>query len=242
MTGHVLNNGLIEVPLGTTLREIIYDIGGGPPEGRRFKAVQIGGPSGGCLGAEHLDMPVDFDSLSRVGAMMGSGGLVVMDDSTCMVEMARFFMRFTQNESCGKCILCREGTKQMLEILRDITSGQAQPGDLELLEETARAVKKASLCGLGKTAPNPVLSMLALFKSEFLAHTERHYCPVGVCTALKTYVINLEVCKGCTRCARKCPAGAIQGERKMPHYIDIDKCVKCGICAEICKAMAISAA
>ncbi|MFZ5689057.1 MAG: NADH-ubiquinone oxidoreductase-F iron-sulfur binding region domain-containing protein [Bacillota bacterium] len=242
LTGHVRDNGLIEVPLGTTLREIIYDIGGGIPAGRRFKAVQIGGPSGGCLGMEHLDMPVDFDSLSRAGAMMGSGGIVVMDDSTCMVEMARFFMQFSQNESCGKCVLCREGTKQMLGILQDIINGQAQPGDLDLLAETAQAVKKASLCGLGKSAPNPVLSMLSLFKSEFLAHTERLYCPAGVCAELKTYVIDQETCKGCTLCAQKCPVGAIQGERRMPHRIDVAKCVKCGVCVKACKPMAISVA
>jgi len=242
LTGHVRNNGLIEVPLGTTLREIIYDIGGGIPEGRRFKAVQIGGPSGGCLGIEHLDLPVDFDSLAKVGAMMGSGGMVVMDDSTCMVEMARFFMQFIQHESCGKCILCREGTKQMLGILRDIIHGRSQPGDLELLTETAWAVKKASLCGLGKSAPNPILSMLTFFKSEFLAHTERHYCPAGVCVDLKTYVINQGICKGCTLCLQKCPVGAIQGERKVPHTIDPTKCIKCGVCAKICKPMAISVA
>jgi NADH-quinone oxidoreductase subunit F len=242
LTGHVRNNGLIEVPLGTTLREIIYDIGGGITEGRRFKAVQIGGPSGGCLGMEHLDLPVDFDSLSRVGAMMGSGGMVVMDDSTCMVKMARFFMQFSQHESCGKCVLCREGTKQMLGILQDIIKGQSQPGDLDLLLETAKAVKKASLCGLGKSAPNPVLSMLTSFKSEFLAHTERLYCPAGACAELRTYVIDQEACKGCTLCAQKCPVGAIHGERRMPHRIDIAKCVKCGVCAKICKPMAISVA
>lgn len=242
LTGHVRNNGLIEVPLGTTLREVIYDIGGGIPEGRRFKAVQIGGPSGGCLGMEHLDLPVDFDSLSRAGAMMGSGGMVVMDDSTCMVKIARFFMQFSQNESCGKCVLCREGTKQMLGILQDITKGQAQPGDLNLLLETALAVKKASLCGLGKSAPNPVLSMLTSFKSEFLAHTERLYCPAGACAELKTYVIDQEACKGCTLCAQKCPVGAILGERRIPHRIDVAKCIKCGVCAKICKPRAISVA
>ena len=240
LTGHVRNNGLIEVPLGITMREIVFDIGGGIPDGRKFKAVQVGGPSGGCLGKDELDISIDFDSLKKVGAMMGSGGIVVMDENTCMVEIARFFMQFTQNESCGKCILCREGTKQMLGILQDITEGKAQLEDIELLEETAWAVKTASLCGLGKTAPNPVLSTLAMFRSEYLAHVERLYCPAGVCEALRSYSVDPDLCKGCTLCIQKCPVEAIQGEKRKPHRIDVSKCTKCGICADICKFAAIA--
>ena len=242
LTGRIMNTGLIEVPLGTTLREIVYEIGGGIPDGRAFKAVQIGGPSGGCLGVEHLDLPLDYESLPRVGAMVGSGGIVVLDDSTCMVELARFFMQFTQQESCGKCVLCREGTKQMLALMEDIVGGKSQPGDLALLEETARAVKIASLCGLGQDAPNPVLSTLALFRSEYNAHIDRRYCPTGVCLALRTYAIDPVLCKGCTLCLQKCPVGAIEGERRAAHRIDVVKCTKCGICATLCRFNAISAA
>jgi NADH-quinone oxidoreductase subunit F len=242
LTGRVKNTGLIEVQLGTTLREIVYGIGGGVPNGHQFKAVQIGGPSGGCLGTEHLDMPLDFESLPRAGAMVGSGGIVVLDDTTCMVELARFFMQFTQQESCGKCVLCREGTRQMLALLQDIVDGKSQPGDIELLEETGRAVKTASLCGLGKTAPNPVLSTLRLFRSEYQAHVDRRYCPAGVCAALRTYAIDPSMCKGCTLCAQKCPVGAIEGEKRAAHRIDVVKCTKCGICASLCKFQAITAA
>ncbi len=241
LTGRVLNTGLIEVPLGTTLHEIVFAIGGGIPDGRAFKAVQIGGPSGGCLGVEHLEMPLDFENLSRMGAMVGSGGIVVLDDTTCIVEVARFFMQFTQQESCGKCVLCREGTKQMFALLQDIVDGRSQPGDIELLEETAKAVKAASLCGLGKTAPNPVLSTLKLFRSEYQAHIDRRYCPAGVCSALKTYTIDPSLCKGCSRCMKNCPAEAIEGEKRAAHSIDVTKCTKCGICASLCKFNAISA-
>jgi len=241
LTGHVLHSGLIEVPLGITLREIVYDIGGGIPDGGKFKAVQIGGPSGGCLGPEHLDMPLDFDSLPRVGAMVGSGGIVVIDDSACIVEIARFFMEFTQHESCGKCIPCREGTKQMLAILQDIVEGKSEPGDLELLVETADVVKTASLCGLGGSAPNPVLSTLKLFQSEYLAHVDRRYCPAGVCVALRTYTIDPSLCKGCHRCSMKCPVSAIEGDKREIHRIDVAKCTKCGICAGLCKFQAIAA-
>jgi NADH:ubiquinone oxidoreductase subunit F (NADH-binding)/(2Fe-2S) ferredoxin len=241
LAGRVVYTGLIEVPFGITLREIVYDIGGGIPDGRKFKAVQIGGPSGGCLTVEHLDMPLDFENLLRVGAMVGSGGIVVMDDSTCIVEVTRFFMQFMQQESCGKCVPCREGTKQMLGILQDIVDGKSQPGDIELLEETARAVKIASLCGLGKTAPNPLISTLKLFRSEYQAHIDRRYCPAVVCSALKTYAIDPSLCKGCTRCAMKCPAGAVEGEKREVHRINVTKCTKCGICASLCKFHAISA-
>ncbi len=241
LTGKVRNTGLIEVPLGATLRQIVFEVGGGVPDGRKFKAAQIGGPSGGCLGVEHLDMPLDFETLGQVGAMVGSGGIVILDDSTCIVEVARFFMQFTQHESCGKCVLCREGTRQMLWILQDIVEGKAQPGDIELLEQTARAVKVASLCGLGKSAPNPVLSTLTLFRSEYLAHVERLYCPAGVCEALKTFAIDPDLCKGCTLCLQKCPVGAIQGDKRAPHRIDVARCTKCGVCATICRFKAIAA-
>ncbi|HSW10093.1 MAG TPA: NADH-quinone oxidoreductase subunit NuoF [Bacillota bacterium] len=241
LTGKIRNTGLIEVPLGTTLRQIVFEIGGGVPDGRKFKAAQIGGPSGGCLGVEHLDMPLDYETLGQVGAMVGSGGIVILDDSTCIVEVARFFMQFTQHESCGKCVLCREGTRQMLWILQDIVEGRAVPGDIELLEQTARAVKVASLCGLGKSAPNPVLSTLAMFRSEYLAHVERLYCPAGVCSALKTFAIDPDLCKGCTLCLQKCPVGAIQGEKRAPHRIDVALCTKCGVCATVCRFKAIAA-
>ena len=245
LTGHVANTGLIEVPFGTTLREIVNDIGGGcldeagkvDPEA--LKAVQIGGPSGGCLTPEHLDMPLDYDSLRDVGAMVGSGGLVVMNQGTCMVQMARFFMQFTQNESCGKCVLCREGTKQMLSMLDEIIAGEAGPDVIDRLEETAEAVRLGSLCGLGKTAPNPVLSVLEHFLPELNAHVLQKRCPAGKCKALLVPQILAEKCKGCTVCAKKCPVGAISGERKQPHVIDPEKCIKCGACAEACRFDAI---
>jgi NADH-quinone oxidoreductase subunit F len=245
LTGHVANTGLIEVPFGATLREIVLEIGGGVIDdqgrltGECFKAVQIGGPSGGCLTEEHLDLPMDFDSLQGVGAMVGSGGLVVMNRQTCMVQLARFFMQFTQNESCGKCVLCREGTKQMLALLDDIIEGRADAHTLELLEQLAPAVRKGSLCGLGKTAPNPVLSTLRYFRAEVEAHVFQKRCPAGRCKALRNPEILAELCKGCTACARKCPVGAIHGERKQPHHIDAQKCVKCGSCAAACKFHAI---
>lgn len=239
LTGEVNNTGLIEVPMGTTLREIVFDIGGGIRNGKKFKAVQIGGPSGGCLTEEHLDLSMDYDSLIKAGAMVGSGGLVVTNEDTCIVELARFFMNFTQNESCGKCVPCREGTKNMLKILTDITKGKATMEDLDLLQELALAVKDGSLCGLGKTAPNPVLSTLKYFHDEYVAHIKDKKCPAGVCTALKTIVIEDELCKGCTKCARQCPVGAISGEVKQIHHIDQSKCIKCGVCVAACPFKAI---
>lgn len=244
LTGHVVNTGLIEVPFGSTLRKIVNDIAGGvvTDEGKQcgtdFKAVQIGGPSGGCLTQEHLDLPLDFDSLKEVGAMIGSGGLVVMNQSTCMVEIAHFFMQFTQNESCGKCVVCREGTKQMLALLTDIVEGRAFMETLELLEELAHVVQAGSLCGLGKTAPNPVLSTLRYFKDEYLEHVLAKRCPANKCPSLKMLTIT-EKCIGCGVCKKKCPVEAIWGEKKSLHIIDLDKCIRCGVCIESCKFEAI---
>ena len=240
LTGEVNNTGLIEVPMGTTLRTIIFDIGGGIRGGKKFKAVQIGGPSGGCLTEEHLDIPMDYDSLLKAGAMVGSGGLVVMAEDTCMVEVARFFMNFTKNESCGKCVPCREGTKNMLAILEKIVAGNGEMEDLDKLEQLARTVKDGSLCGLGKTAPNPVLSTLKYFKDEYIAHIKDKKCPAGVCKAMKQYNIDEALCKGCTKCARNCPVGAIEGTVKNPHKIDQSKCIKCGACLSNCPFKAIS--
>ncbi len=245
LTGYVANTGLIEVPFGTTLREIIYEIGGGVTDKfgniveDGFKAVQIGGPSGACLTKEHLDMPLDFDTAKSVGAMIGSGGLVVMNTETCMVQVAQFFMKFTQNESCGKCVPCREGTKQMLSLLEDIQNGDADSGTLELLNDLTIAVAKGSLCGLGKTAPNPVLSTLKHFNEECQAHVIQKKCPAGQCKALAEPEIIADLCKGCTACKRKCPVGAIEGEVKKPHTIDVEKCIKCGSCLSACKFNAI---
>ena len=240
LTGEVNNTGLIEVPMGTTLRQIIFDIGGGIRGGKKFKAVQIGGPSGGCLTEEHLDISMDYDSLIKAGAMVGSGGLVVMAEDTCMVEVARFFMNFTKNESCGKCVPCREGTKNMLKILEKIVAGKGEMEDLDKLEQLALTVKDGSLCGLGKTAPNPVLSTLKYFKDEYIAHIRDHKCPAGVCTAMKKITIDPEKCKGCTKCARTCPVGAIEGTVKNPHKIDQAKCIKCEACLNSCPFKAIS--
>ncbi|MCQ2738801.1 MAG: NADH-quinone oxidoreductase subunit NuoF [bacterium] len=239
LTGEVNNTGLIEVPMGTTLRQIIFDIGGGIRGGKKFKAVQIGGPSGGCLTEEHLDLPMDYESLQKAGAMVGSGGLVVMNEDTCIVEVARFFMNFTQNESCGKCVPCREGTKNMLKILERIVAGQGKPEDIDVLKELATAVQDGSLCALGKTAPNPVLSTLKYFLDEYKAHIIDKKCPAGVCAAMKTYRIQEDVCKGCTKCARTCPVGAISGTVKEPHKIDTEKCIKCGSCMAACPFKAI---
>ena len=240
ITGQVANTGLIEVPMGATLREVVFDIGGGVRTGRPFKAAQIGGPSGGCLPAELLDTPLEYDALKKVGAMVGSGGLVVMDEGTCMVEVARFFMKFTQHESCGKCVPCREGTKRMLEILEKIVAGEATMEDLDNLEEIAWVVKESSLCGLGKTAPNPVLTTLKYFRDEYVAHIVDKKCPAGVCTAFRNYSVDPELCKGCGKCRRSCPAEAISGEVRKPHVIDVDKCIKCGACAAACPFGAIS--
>ena len=240
LTGSIQNTGLIEVPMGTTLREIIFEIGGGLKDGAKFKAVQIGGPSGGCLTEEQLDVPLDFDSVKKYGAIVGSGGLVVMDENTCMVEVARFFMGFTQRESCGKCGPCRIGTKRMLEILEKITAGNGTLEDLEKLEETAKFVKERSLCGLGKSAPLPVLSTIQNFREEYLEHILEHKCRAHVCTAMRTYVIDPEKCIGCTKCARNCPVNAITGNKKEAHNIDAAKCIKCGACQENCPFGAIS--
>jgi len=245
LTGHVANTGLIEVPCGTTLREIVYGIGGGTIDnngkltGEDFKSVQIGGPSGGCLTPAMLDLPLDFDSLQAVGAIVGSGGLVVMNNQTCMVKVARFFMQFTQNESCGKCTPCREGTKQLLALLDEIIAGRGTLETLDLLEETAKAVQLGSLCALGKTAPNPVLSTLRYFRDEYIAHVVDKICPTGECTALARPEIDPAICKGCTMCAKKCPVGAISGTVKNPHSIDPKKCIKCGACKATCKFGAV---
>ena len=239
LTGDVVNTGLIEVPMGTTMGDVVFKIGGGIRTGLKFKAVQIGGPSGACLTEEHLDLPLDYDSLRSVGAMVGSGGLVVMDESTCMVEIARFFMSFTQKESCGKCVLCREGTRRMLDILERIVAGRGKVEDIGLLEELALTVRDGSLCGLGKSAPNPVISTLKHFRDEYLAHIVDGVCPAGQCDAFRSYSIVEDKCKGCGLCAKKCPTGAISGELKKPYVIDSDLCTKCGVCAEVCKFDAV---
>ena len=238
LTGNVVNTGLIEVPMGTTLREVIFDIGGGIKDGKKFKAVQIGGPSGGCLTEEHLDMPMDFDSLKKVGAMIGSGGLVVMDEDTCMVEVARFFMNFTQNESCGKCVPCREGTRRMLEILTRIVNNEGSLEDLDLLETLANTITETSLCGLGQSACKPVQSTLKYFRDEYLAHVVDKHCPH--CNGRKKELqIDPELCKGCGKCMKQCPMDAISGQIRMPHVIDTEKCIKCGACWGCCPFGAI---
>jgi|SRR5690554_1170536 len=239
IAGNINNTGLVEVPMGTTLREIIFDLGGGIPNGKKFKAAQTGGPSGGCLTEKHLDLPVDYESLKSAGSIMGSGGLIVMDEDTCMVDVARFFLEFTQDESCGKCTPCRIGTKHMLEILTRITEGKGEEGDIETLEELARVISSSSLCGLGQSAPNPVLSTLKNFRDEYEAHIKEKRCPAGVCRALKEYRINPELCKGCGLCARVCPAQAITGERGHPYSINKEACSKCGLCMEKCPFKAV---
>jgi NADH:ubiquinone oxidoreductase subunit F (NADH-binding) len=239
LVGKIKNTGLVEVPMGTTLRQIVYDIGGGIPDGKAFKAVQTGGPSGGCIPEHLLDSPVDFDRLAEVGSMMGSGGMIVMDEDTCMVDVARYFISFLQEESCGKCTPCREGLFQMGEILTNICEGKGRGGDIELLEELSIVMKEVSLCALGGTAPNPVLSTLRYCRDEYEAHIEHKRCPAGVCKALITYSIEATMCTGCHSCFRVCPSGAIVGEKKKPHLIDGEKCVKCGACREACNFQAV---
>ena len=236
--GKIANTGLVEIPMGTTLRDIIYEIGGGIPGGKKFKAAQTGGPSGGCLPADCLDTPIDYDSLTKLGSMMGSGGLIVMDEDTCMVDMARYFLNFTRDESCGKCNYCRIGTKRMLEILERITEGKGKDGDIELLEELAMKIKDGSMCGLGQTAPNPVLTTIKYFRNEYEDHIYNKKCTAGSCKALVTYSIN-DDCKGCTLCSRHCPVDAISGSVKEKHVIDTEKCIKCGKCLDTCKFGAI---
>jgi NADH:ubiquinone oxidoreductase subunit F (NADH-binding)/(2Fe-2S) ferredoxin/NAD-dependent dihydropyrimidine dehydrogenase PreA subunit len=239
VVGNINNTGLVEVPMGATLSEIIYDIGGGIPGGKACKAVQLGGPSGGCIPSAHFDVPIDYESLQELGSMMGSGGMVVCDEDTCMVEFARFFMDFVQQESCGKCVPCRLGTRAMLEVLTRITQGEGREGDVEYLLELGGQIKESSLCGLGQTAPNPVLSTIRYFRDEYEAHILDHCCPSHVCKPLIQYSIDAEKCTGCGRCLRNCPAEAISGAKKEPHIIDQEKCVKCGTCLEVCKFDAV---
>ncbi len=237
--GKINNTGLVEIPMGTTLREVLYDIGGGIPKGKKFKAAQTGGPSGGCIPASHIDVPIDYDNLIALGSMMGSGGLIVMDEDNCMVDIAKFFLEFTVDESCGKCPPCRIGTKRMYEILERITSGKGEEEDLDKLEILAESIKQGALCGLGQTAPNPVLSTLKYFRDEYEAHVKEHRCPAGVCKAMLKYTIVPEKCKGCSLCSKKCPVSAISGEIKKPYLIDQSKCIKCGVCMDTCKFAAI---
>ena len=237
--GKIVNTGLVEIPMGTTLREILFDIGGGIPNGKKFKAAQTGGPSGGCIPAQHLDTPIDYENLKAIGSMMGSGGLIVMDEDNCMVDVARFFLEFTVDESCGKCTPCRIGTRRLLEMLDKITEGKATLEDLDKMEELCHYIQKNALCALGQTAPNPVLSTLKYFRDEYEAHVVEKRCPAGVCKKLLRYEIVEDKCKGCTACARKCPVGAISGAVKTPHKIDPQKCIKCGACMDTCKFGAI---
>ena len=237
--GKINNTGLVEVPMGTTLREVIEEIGGGVPKGKKFKAAQTGGPSGGCISTENLDTPIDYDNLIAIGAMMGSGGMIVMDEDNCMVDIAKFFLEFTTDESCGKCTPCRIGTKRLYEMLDKITKGQGTLEDLDKMEELCYYIKNNSLCGLGQTAPNPVLSTLRFFRDEYVAHVVDKRCPAGVCKSLMHYEIDPSKCRGCTACARKCPVSAISGKVKEPHVIDTSKCIKCGVCMETCRFGAV---
>ena len=237
--GKINNTGLVEIPMGTTLRTVIEDIGGGIPNGKKFKAAQTGGPSGGCIPAEHFDIPIDYDNLISIGSMMGSGGLIVMDEDTCMVDIAKFFLQFTVDESCGKCTPCRVGTKRLLELLEKITDGRGTLEDIDKMEELCYYIKDNALCGLGQTAPNPVLSTLRYFRDEYIEHVVNKRCPAGVCKKLITYKIDPVKCKGCTLCARNCPVDAIEGQVKVAHSIDTSKCVKCGTCIDKCRFGAI---
>jgi len=237
--GKINNTGLVEIPMGTSLREVIYEIGGGCPNGKKFKAVQTGGPSGGCIPAEHLDSPIDYESLAALGSIIGSGGMIVMDEDNCMVDIARFFMDFIVDESCGKCTPCREGTKRMLEILERITEGKGEEGDIDKLENLAKNIKNSALCGLGQTAPNPVLSTIKYFRNEYEAHIKDKKCPAGVCKELLNYFIIADKCKGCGICAKNCPQQCISGQPKTPYTIDSNKCIKCGVCMQKCPFKAI---
>jgi NADH:ubiquinone oxidoreductase subunit F (NADH-binding) len=237
--GKINNTGLVEVPMGISLREIVYDIGGGIPDGKKFKAVQTGGPSGGCLPEKLLDLPVDFDELTKVGSMMGSGGMIVMDQDTCMVDVAKYFIKFLTEESCGKCVPCREGLDRMLDILTDITEGKGKPGDIELMEELGTMIRETSLCALGRTSANPVLSTIAYFRKEYDAHIKDRKCPAHVCKSLIAFSVDKENCNGCTKCAKVCPEGAATGAKKKVHKISQALCIKCGLCKDACKFDAI---
>jgi NADH:ubiquinone oxidoreductase subunit F (NADH-binding)/NAD-dependent dihydropyrimidine dehydrogenase PreA subunit len=239
LVGKINNTGLVEVPMGITLAEIVYDIGGGIPNGKKLKAVQTGGPSGGCIPESLFDTPVDFERLTEVGSMMGSGGMIVMDEDTCMVDVAKYFLGFLEKESCGKCVPCREGIRQMHHILTDITEGRGQPGDIELLEELSHVLRDASLCALGATAPNPVLTTIRYFREEYESHIKDKRCPAGVCKELIHYSIDQDRCNGCGACLKICPQQAISGQKKEPHTINQDECIKCGACYEACKFDAI---
>jgi NADH:ubiquinone oxidoreductase subunit F (NADH-binding) len=239
LVGKINRIGLVEVPMGTKLKQIIYDMGGGIPNNRAFKAVQTGGPSGGCIPKELINLPVDYEALAEAGSIMGSGGLIVMDDRTCMVDVAKYFLSFLADESCGKCTPCRVGVKRMKDVLEDITAGKGTKEDLALLESMAEDIKESALCGLGKTAPNPVLSTLKYFKNEYVAHIKDKKCPAGVCKALITFSIDKNCCTGCGACVKVCPTNAVEGEKKQPHKIAINKCIKCGACFEICPAEAV---